>query len=361
MPDTSRTDQLDAVTALLAATEHDDDLAPITAAPQTPSQRTSDEDFDRLFARTRQEEEALWARDAAEDLAAAEDAQQQPATAQAPQLPEADPRDYRLFTRRRAEAAADTAPNPEAAALGQTDAPSAAPLAEPAPAPLRRARDLAARATPDPAPAPRQAPRQAPNLAPDPISQAATDLPPPLTDLDSPSGPVDVPAPALGRAAARSGGRVKTRLLGFNPANATDPFAPQTDPAAATYSEFPVGWLAVISGPGRGATFTLHAGVSTIGRGADQGVPLDFGDTSISRDQHAAIAFDPESQAFYVGHGGKANLVRLNGRPVLSTEVLNPGDTLRIGETELRFVPLCDQSFSWDGAQEGDMRHAAAR
>lgn len=191
------------------------------------------------------------------------------------------------------------------------------------------------------------------------------DLPLPLTDREADgltARPVDVPAPALGRAAGRGGGRVKTRLLGFNPAAASDPFSPErAQSAQPAYAEFPVGWLAVTRGPGRGATFTLHSGVSTIGRGADQTVQLDFGDTAISRAQHAAIAYDPEDHSFYVGHGGKANLVRLNNRPVLATEPLKTGDSLRIGETELRFIALCDQSFAWDEDQGGDLRHAAAR
>ena len=52
--------------------------------------------------------------------------------------------------------------------------------------------------------------------------------------------------------------------------------------------------------------------------------------------------------AFFLGHGGKANLVRLNGRPVLSTEEIRSENTIRIGETTLRFVALCGRDFSWE-------------
>ena len=82
-------------------------------------------------------------------------------------------------------------------------------------------------------------------------------------------------------------------------------------------------------------------------------------DTSISRQNHAAIAYDNEQKSFFLGHGGKANLVRLNGRPVLSTEELQSEDTVRIGETTLRFIAMCGDSFSWDQDQEGEARNAS--
>lgn len=151
--------------------------------------------------------------------------------------------------------------------------------------------------------------------------------------------------------AARTGraGRVKTRLLGFGQGfdAQQDPLSGTTPAPTAELVRCPVGWIAVITGPGRGATFALGSGVSTIGRAVGQSVQLDFGDTSISRENHAALAYDPETRGFYLGHGGKANLVRLNGKPVLSTETLHTGDEIRIGETCLRFVALCGDSFDW--------------
>ncbi len=175
---------------------------------------------------------------------------------------------------------------------------------------------------------------------------------------------VEVSTAVAGRAGRNAGGRVKTRLLGFQaedqgPGDVFQATAEKTTAAenavpgeAGQPSKFPAGWIVVISGPGRGACFTLHSGVSQIGRGEEQAVRLDFGDTSISRNNHAAVAYDDEQGKFYLGHGGKSNLVRLNGMPVLSTEEMSNGDEIRIGETTLKFVAMCGESFTW--ASQGD-------
>jgi len=171
--------------------------------------------------------------------------------------------------------------------------------------------------------------------------------------------PIAVPAPAAGRA-RRQAGRVKTRLLGFSnePGRDSDPFAAPSAAEPASQTMFPVGWMVVVAGPGRGSAFNLFSGVSQIGRGEGQAVRLDFGDTSISRENHAAVAYDPEQQAFFLGHGGKTNLVRLNNSPVLSTEPLTSGALIRIGETTLRFVGLCGADFDWDKTQNGEVGNA---
>lgn len=157
-------------------------------------------------------------------------------------------------------------------------------------------------------------------------------------------------APAAGRAGRRAG-RVKTRLLGFNRAgdDANDPIGEAVEATAAPQHEkFPVGWLVVVEGPGIGHSFSIFTGASMIGRGDDQMIKLDFGDNSISRQNHAAIAYDEEQNKFYIGHGGKSNIIRRNARPVLSTEELHHADLIRIGETTLRFVALCGSDFKWD-------------
>ncbi len=276
---------------------------------------------------------------AADDYAAGEDEDTQEVLTQEPdfnrlQQPEAaaeQPESYRVFHRK-----------PAAAPQMEPEADE-----QPEPQPDQRS-------DPWPEPAPRA------EAQPDPAPQLAAPAPQPQQSTPVAVAPIDVPAPSMGRGASRAG-RVKTRLLGFSPAQApgSDPFSRGGETTAPGYTQFPVGWLAVVQGPGRGAAFTLFNGVTVIGRGEDQTVRLDFGDNSISRDNHAAIAYDPEQKAFYIGHGGKANLVRRNGRPVLSTEELAAGDEIRIGETTLRFVPLCGASFGWDQPQQDENAHAA--
>jgi hypothetical protein len=189
----------------------------------------------------------------------------------------------------------------------------------------------------------------------DDAPRAATSRP--AGGFEEPAAPA--PSPVADEAPASSGaGRAKTRLLGFHaPDVVQDPLARARAhaPAAPPPARFPVGWLVVEKGPGRGSAFALSDGLSTIGRGDGQTVQLDLGDTAISRDTHAAIAYDDEQRACFIGHGGKANLVRLNGRPVLATETISDGDRIRIGETTLRFVALCGPEFSWsdDADEEG--------
>ncbi|WP_170790015.1 FHA domain-containing protein [Ruegeria lacuscaerulensis] len=149
-------------------------------------------------------------------------------------------------------------------------------------------------------------------------------------------------------------GRVKTTFLGFERADThVQDLMETAEPVAKTETAqqtFPVGWLVVTGGPGRGACITLTEGLMQIGRNDDQAIQLDFGDTGISRSNHAVIAYDPEDRKCYLGHGGKANLVRLNGKPVLSTVALASGDLIRISETSIRFAEFCGDNFDWRDA-----------
>jgi hypothetical protein len=171
-------------------------------------------------------------------------------------------------------------------------------------------------------------------------------------------------------APARRPTRTRTRILGFDapPASVVPLFddgeaeAGVTGPAAATLGHvmFPAGWLVVKDGPGKGAAFALMQGISQIGRGTDQTVALDFGDMAISRQNHASIAYDGATHRFHVGHGGKSNLVRLNGKPLLSTELLSDGDEIQIGETTLMLKVLCTPAFNWSAAEAGGDGHDMA-
>lgn len=209
------------------------------------------------------------------------------------------------------------------------------------PAPARKIWDIETDATPDPV---RSAPAPLPTASKT-AADPATANPILARCAEDPLAPSRPPRAASSRA--------KTRLLGFHDDSGPgDVFAAEPVAATAEAPRFPIGWIVVLEGPGRGASFTLTTGLSTIGRDADQTITLDFGDTAISRQNHVAIAHDDEENRTYVGHGGKSNIVRHNDAPLLTTETLADGDTIRIGKTVLRFVALCDESFSW--AEQGD-------
>ncbi|WP_323771892.1 FHA domain-containing protein [Antarctobacter sp.] len=235
-----------------------------------------------------------------------------------PERPQPMPR--KEWTPSAAELADLTVPDPQADAPAQSDAGGTPKIWDLDPP------------TPDAGPAPSQPQQSQAEPAPSALARSAAGL----------------AAPAAQRPASE---RVKTRLLGFHTETAgPDPFAAPAASGTASAPRFPIGWIVVIEGPGRGASFTLTAGLSTVGRDADQTVALDFGDTSISRERHISIAHDDEENRTYIGHGGKTNIVRHNDKPLLTTEELTNGDSIKIGKTVLRFVGLCGDGFSWADA-----------
>ena len=130
----------------------------------------------------------------------------------------------------------------------------------------------------------------------------------------------------------------KTRLMGFDTSDGriVDLFGEDKATADTGRVQFPVAFVMVAKGPGFGE---------------GQAIQLDFGDQAISRENHAAIVYDPKEHTFLLGHGGKSNIVRLNGKPVVSTTNLKDGDEIEIGETKLRFAALCSKKFNWEIAE----------
>ncbi len=229
----------------------------------------------------------------------------------------------------------DSAPAPEAEAVPPS-APSSAPAREPEPEP-----------EPGPDPDPQTASDAGPAPDDDDLASRARRA---LAAVERQEAERKLARPSSGDDA--DGGR--TRVLGFRaPELETDPISAVAHRPAPEI-RYPAGWLVVVEGPGRGAFFAVTTSVSSIGRGADQSISLNFGDASISRQNHAAIAYDAEQNRFFLGHGSKSNIVRRNGQPVLATEEMFDGDAIRIGKTTLRFVALCGEDFTWGEIGEED-------
>lgn len=108
----------------------------------------------------------------------------------------------------------------------------------------------------------------------------------------------------------------------------------------------PVGWLVVVSGPGRGHYVQLGNGRNSIGRDKNERCVIDFGDKLISRSGHAIISYDARGKQFHI-QGGGTNLTYINEKPILEAQILTPHTEFQIGDTTLRFVPLCNDDFDW--------------
>ena len=113
-----------------------------------------------------------------------------------------------------------------------------------------------------------------------------------------------------------------------------------------------VGWLVIVEGPGKGRAMQLGYGSNSIGRGETDRINLNFGDDQISRGGHATVTYDPRGRKFYVQHGGGTNLTYLNDQPVLTPIELPALSHINIGNTVLRFVPLCGDAFDWQDIEE---------
>lgn len=108
----------------------------------------------------------------------------------------------------------------------------------------------------------------------------------------------------------------------------------------------PAAWLVVVEGPGLGHAVAIQAGMNRLGRDPDEQMALPFGDSQISRKDHARFNYDYVSREFHVVPG-MGSETRLHNRSVLEKAQLARGDRITVGATVLRFVPFCDTDFDW--------------
>jgi hypothetical protein len=107
-----------------------------------------------------------------------------------------------------------------------------------------------------------------------------------------------------------------------------------------------VGWLVCIHGTEKGKDYRIRSENNTIGRSRDMYICIS-GDDSISRERHAVITFDPQTNFFYLRPGEGRGLAYLNGKALFETAQLHAYDEILLGKTKLLFVPLCGDRFKW--------------
>jgi Inner membrane component of T3SS, cytoplasmic domain len=82
-----------------------------------------------------------------------------------------------------------------------------------------------------------------------------------------------------------------------------------------------------------GDEFELDSRQLTVGRGAQNDVSIDGDEFASAR--HVRI--EPRRDGVWVSDVGSTNGTFVNGEPVERPRKLEPGDVVRVGETELRF------------------------
>ncbi len=112
-------------------------------------------------------------------------------------------------------------------------------------------------------------------------------------------------------------------------------------------TEPPTGWLVCTKGAHRGEAFACKSGRNRIGRNPSCNISL-MNDTSITREPHAMIIYDPKDRKFYLQNGTGDGLVYRNGSLLFSHEELKAYDKVQMGTAEFVFVPLCGEQFTWD-------------
>ena len=158
----------------------------------------------------------------------------------------------------------------------------------------------------------------------------------------------DAPAPPIEEKAAppKQPGPLQRQV------DATVSHGPQEDMKTIAYYDFDdvepvVGWLVCVGGEYFGQSFNLKAGQNFIGRGGTMDVTLAK-DTSVSRNKHAVIIFDPQSRGFFVQPGESTGLTYLNGELLLTPKPLAAHGKIKVGNSEFIFFPCCGEQFAWE-------------
>lgn len=115
-----------------------------------------------------------------------------------------------------------------------------------------------------------------------------------------------------------------------------------------------VGWLVCIEGPDKGKDFRVYARNNTIGRSEKMDICIK-GDATISRENHARLAYDEKHNNFHLIPAESTNNIYLNDEPVYIPTQLNAYDEIELGDSRFTFVPLCNEKFTWrDGLKQGE-------
>lgn len=114
------------------------------------------------------------------------------------------------------------------------------------------------------------------------------------------------------------------------------------------------GWLVCIEGKEKGRDYRIEAKNNTIGRSEKMDICLK-GDDTISRENHARLAYDVKHNAFHLIPAESTNSIYVNDEPVYVPTKLNAYDLIEFGESKFLFFPFCTDMFNWqDGLKKAE-------
>ena len=122
-------------------------------------------------------------------------------------------------------------------------------------------------------------------------------------------------------------------------------------PLAPATPEGPVtGWLVVLNGIKGGCDYRLGEGRSFFGLDpANENAPTPLSPDAPLSARLLIIAYDPATAEFTALPGAGQALVYLNGKAILTPQLLKSNDELNLGDARLRFIAFCG-NFRWPKA-----------
>ncbi|MBR3040828.1 MAG: FHA domain-containing protein [Lachnospiraceae bacterium] len=107
-----------------------------------------------------------------------------------------------------------------------------------------------------------------------------------------------------------------------------------------------VGWLVCVEGADKGKDYRVYGKNNTIGRSEKSDIVIK-GDSTISRENHAKLAYDIKHNNFHIIPADGTNGIYVNDQPTYIPTMLSRGDVIEMGESKFIFIPFCDEKFNW--------------
>jgi hypothetical protein len=113
-----------------------------------------------------------------------------------------------------------------------------------------------------------------------------------------------------------------------------------------------VGWLVCVEGADKGRDYRIRMGQNTLGRGDNVDISIKGDNTISGKTSAARVIYEPTDGEFVLIPGQGRALTYLNNSGIYMPTPLSAFDRIRLGKTELLFVPFCGDEFSWDLSEE---------